>query len=439
MRTISQRGLRLAFLFALSSLILHSTLVVAEPVPLKRVVELALGHSTTGAAADATAQRAFASYRSLRDQYLPTLTVGSGLGATWGYPLSLEGSAPSIVNTTAQSALINPSLRDFIREAHSEWEASTAQTRDQRDQTIQDAVLSYMELNRWEALQSRLSEEYSAALKMEQIVNQRIQEGVDNPLARNQARLNTARVYLHISQAQGAIDVLRSRLSQLTGLPAASIETVSDSIPPLPEVKQEDNLPARALAASPTLQMASLHSTAMTFHARGEHRALLPTVDFAAQYALLATFNNYQQFFQPHSFQANNASLGVVIRFPFFNPSQHARAQAADADALRAQKDLETSRNQVSEQTLRLQRSVQQLAAAQEVADLEYEIAKSNLDAAEIRLDAGTATLHETEDARTQANERYNSVQDADFQLERARIGLLRATGDLSAWVGVSK
>jgi len=439
MKAVTQRGLRLSFVLALSFLVLHSTLLAAETVPLKRVVELALGHSTTGAAADAAAQHAFASYRATRDQYLPALMVGSGLGATWGFPLSLEGSAPSIVNTTAQSALINPALRDFVREARTEWEASIAQTKDQRDQIIQDAVLSYVELSKWEALQAHLSEEYSAALKTEQIVNQRIQEGVDNPLARNQARLNTARVYLHISQAQGAIDVLRSRLSQMTGLPAASIETMPESIPALPEVKQEDNLPARALETSPSIQMASLHSTALAFHARGEHRALLPTVDFAAQYALLATFNNYQHYFQPHSFQSNNASIGVVIRFPFFNRSQHARAQAADAEALRAKKDLETSRNQVSEQTLKLQRSVQQLAAAQEVADLEYAIAKSDLDAAEIRVDAGTATLHEEEDARTQANERYNAVQDADFQLERARIALLRSTGDLSSWVGVGK
>ncbi|MGA8152905.1 MAG: TolC family protein [Terriglobales bacterium] len=439
MRNVSQCGLRLAFLFALSLSFLQANPLAAEPVPLKRVVELALGHGTTAEAADATAQRAFASYRSMRDQYLPSLTVGSGLGATWGYPLSLEGSAPSIVNTTAQSALINPALRDFVREAQTEWEASTAQTKDQRDQVMQDAVLSYIELSKWEALQAHLSEEYSAALKMEQIVNQRIQEGVDNPLARNQARLNTARVYLHISQAQGAIDVLRNRLSQLTGLAAASIETISESIPSLPEVKQDENLPARAVAASPSIQMANLHSTAMAFHARGEHRALLPTVDFAAQYALLATFNNYQQFFQPHSFQANNASIGVVIRFPFFSPAQHARAQAADAEALRAKKDLEISKNQVSERTLKLQRSVQQLAAAQEVADLEYEIAKSDLDATEIRVDAGTATLHQEEEARTQVNERYNAVQDADFQLDRARIGLLRATGDLGAWIGVGK
>jgi outer membrane protein TolC len=164
-----------------------------------------------------------------------------------------------------------------------------------------------------------------------------------------------------------------------------------------------------------------------------------PTVDFAAQYALLATFNNYQDFFRPGSFQQHNATIGVAIRFPFLNPSQHARAQAADAGALRAKKDVEAAKNQVSEQTLKLQRSVEQLAAAQQVADLEHEIAKSNLDAVQVRVEAGNATLHDAEDARTQADERYNALQDASFELQRARIALLRTTGELDSWIGVSK
>jgi len=276
-------------------------------------------------------------------------------------------------------------------------------------------------------------------LKMEQIVNQRIQEGVDSPQARTQARLNTARVYLHISQAQGSIDVLRSRLSQWTGLPASSIETIADSIPALPEIKQSDDLAAKALQVSPGIEVANLHSTALAFHARAEHRAMWPTLDFAAQYALLATFNHYQDFFQPGSFQKHNATVGVAIRFPFFSPSQRARAQAADADALRAKKDAETARNRVSEQTLKLQRSVDQLAAAHEVADLEYQVAKLNLDAIQVRLEAGTATLHDADDARSQANERYAGLQDASFELQRARILLLRTTGGLGSWTGVKQ
>jgi len=413
--------------------------LAAEQVPLKRAVELALAHSTTMQASQTDEQRAFASYHEARNQYLPQLTVGSGLGKSYGYPLSLEGSAPSIVNTTAQFALINPALRDFVRAARTDYQASTVQTKDQRNQVIQDTVLSYAELSKWEKLMTHLSHDYEDALKMEQTVNERVLAGVDNPLLRNQARLSAARVYLHISQAQGAIDVLRNRLSQLTGLPATAIETAPESIPALPEVKQEDNLAAKAAHDSPLIQIADIRASALAFRARGEHRALWPSVDFAAQYALLATFNNYQQFFQPHSFQSNNATVGVEIRFPFLNPSQHAHAQAADAAALHAKKDVETTRNQVSEQALRLQRSVEQLAAAQQVVELEYQIAKSNLDATQVRVDSGSSTLHDLDDARNQANERYDALQDTNFELERARINLLRATGDLEAWVGVSK
>jgi outer membrane protein TolC len=440
MKPASHRGFGLSILFFVGVfLIPFCGILAAEQLPLKRAVDLALTHSTTMEASHIDEQRAFASYQELRNQYLPQLVVGSGLGKSWGYPLSLEGSAPSIVNTTAQSALINPALREFVRAAKTDWQESTVQTRDQRIQVIEDTVLSYAELNKWERLITRLSQEYEDALKMEQVVNQRIAAGVDNPLIRNQARLYAARVYLHISQAQGAIDVLRNRLSHLTGVPAAAIETVSESIPELPEVKQEDNLAAKAAQESPLIQIADIRATAFAFRARGEHRAMWPTIDFAAQYGLLSTYNNYQDFFRPGSFQRHNATVGVAIRFPFLNPTQHAHAQAADARALLAKKDVEATRNHVSEQTLKLQHSVEQLAAAQQVVDLEYQIAKSNLDATQVKADAGSATLHDLDDARNQANERYNVLQDANFELTRARIGLLRATGELETWAGVGK
>lgn len=411
----------------------------AEPLPLKRAVELALGHSTTAAAASADEQRAFASYREARDQYIPQFILGSGLGKSWGFPLSLEGSAPAIVNLNVQSALINPALRDFVRAAKTEWQASSLRGKDQRNQVIQDTVLSYAELSKWESLLGHLQKQLEDSLKMEQVVNQRIQEGVDNPLTRNQARLTTARTRLRISEARGAADVLRNRLAQFTGLPASSIQTVPDSIPALPEVNQEDDLAAKAVQASPSVEAAQDRAVAKGLRARGEHRTMLPSVDFASQYALLSTYNNYDQYFRAGSFQRHNATLGVAIRFPFFSPSQRARAEGADADAVRARKDADAAKNQVSEETLRLQRSVGQLAAAQQVADLEYQVAQSSLEALQVRTGAGTATVHDLEDARVQSTERFNQLQDANFELERAQITLLRATGDLESWAGVGK
>jgi hypothetical protein len=50
-------------------------------------------------------------------------------------------------------------------------------------------------------------------------------------------------------------------------------------------------------------------------------------------------------------------------------------------------------------------------------------------------MDAGTATIKDMGDARAQASERYIAVQDATFELQRARVGLLRSTGELEKWI----
>src|SRR5580765_3743452 len=233
-------------LAAASSALLLGTLIAsalplfAEPLPLKRAVELALSHSTTTAAANADEQRVIASYHEARNQYIPQMIVGSGLGKSWGFPLSLEGSAPSILNLNSQSAIYNPALREFVRAAKTDWQASTFQTKDQRAQVIQDTVLAYTELNHWEQTLSHLEQEQADAAKMETTVNQRVEAGVDSPAMKNQARLVVARVRLRAAEAHGSIDILRNRLAQLIGLPADNIETITDSIPAMPEVKQED-------------------------------------------------------------------------------------------------------------------------------------------------------------------------------------------------------
>src|SRR5438477_12940885 len=94
------------FCFFLASAAIGAPSANAEPLTLKRAVDLALTHSPATGQAAADEQRAFASFRETRDQFIPQLLIGSGLGDSWGYPLSLEGSAPSLVNLTAQSACL---------------------------------------------------------------------------------------------------------------------------------------------------------------------------------------------------------------------------------------------------------------------------------------------------------------------------------------------
>jgi len=420
-----------------------------EPVPLKRMVELALSHATGAAISSADEQHAAASYRELHDNYIPQLSTGAGIGYSYGFPLALEGSAPSLFNINAQSALLNPSLRDFVRAAKADSAVASLKSKDQRDQIIQDAAQSYAELTKWEQRLGKLQETEAEANKLQTAVEQRVKEGIDSELDQKKARLSAARVRLRIAEAQGSADVVREHLSKLTGLPAASIQTDPDSIPAAPAAPPADEPAKDTAATNLSVEAAVEHARAQYLRAQGEHRVLWPSIDFAAQYALLSRFNNYQNYYIPsrpcttslgeflcvsNNFQQNNATIGVSIRFPLFNASQRARAQAADADALKAAKQAEAAKNQVSEQTLRLQRSVAQLQAARDVAQLDLEIAQKNQDAVQTRMDNGAANLHDLDDARSQVSERFIALQDVNFNLECSQLGLLRSTGDLEKW-----
>ena len=274
---------------------------------------------------------------------------------------------------------------------------------------------------------------------MEQVAQQRVDAGVDRPQMRTEAKLAVARANLHVLQAENSVQSLRMLLSQVTGLAAAAIQVDPDSIPAFPEVPSDPGTSAEVAEASPLVSQAQQHAVAQEFRARAEHRGLWPSIDFATQYALLARYNNWDQFFVNKAFQRNNASIGVVIRFPFFNAPQRAHARAADADAAKAKAEVQIAKNQVSQEVLKLQSSTRQLAAAKEVSQLEFDLAKSNFDEIEVRTNSGGANVHDQASARAEMSEKFNQLQDADFELSRARLALLRVKGDLESWVGVPK
>jgi outer membrane protein TolC len=437
MKSKAWSGVRI-YKILLAVLFLPASLL-AEPVTLHRAVELALSHATGISIATADQQHASASYRELRNSYIPQLNAGAGIGWSDGFPLSLEGSAPSLFNVNAQSALINPALKDFIRAAQGDVKVSNLHTKDQRNQIIQDTVLSYAELAKWEQRLSRLREAETSEQQMQAAVDQRVKEGIDSEMDGSKARLSVARVRLRLAEAAGAADVLREHLSSLTGMPIAAFEIDPESVPALPVVKQEtqEDLSAKSTEANPIVQAAVEHARAQYLRVKAERKSLWPSVDFAAQYALLASYNNYEAYYL--HFQPNNATVGISIHLPFLNYAQHARVQEAESEAQKATKQAEATRNQVSEETLRLERSVTQMQAARDVAALEYEIAQKNVEAVRTRMDSSTANLHDLDNAQTQASERLITLQDVTFELERSQVALLRATGDLETWALATK
>ena len=403
-----------------------------DRLPFRTAIELALKNSTTTAIAHADQERARAGYQQAHDLFLPQVTLGSGLAFSYGFPLSLEGSAPAVFNVNTQQFLFNRAQQEFVKAAKNERQTTEALNADRRNDVIMETAVDYMQLD---LLQSSLNVQLEAqefAAKFEDIVNQRVQSGLDSQVELNRAKLASAKVRLQLAQTKSAADQLRLRLSQLTGLPAATIQTSTETIPPLPAVPADQDLIALALSKNPAVKTASLAAQTKMFRANGEEKQLYPSLDVVAQYAVLARYNNYDQFFR--KFQRHNVTLGVAIRFPILNSSQRAVADAARADALKAQKEAQNAKDQVSSETLKLQRSAQELSAARDVSRLEHQLAETDVTATHEKIQSGAATLKDEQSSRITEHDRYVAYIDSTFQLDKTQVQLLRQTGELENW-----
>jgi outer membrane protein TolC len=403
-----------------------------KTLPFRTAIELALKNSPASGISRYDMQKAQATAKQSRDFFLPSVVFGSGLGFSYGFPLSLEGAAPSIFNVNIQGGLLNFSQRENVKAARTEQEISANQSADRRNDVILETALAYMQLDLLQSSITIQSEQQAAATKYQDITTQRAQAGLDSQLEITRAKLAVARTRLDIAQTRGAADQLRLRLSQLTGLPANEIVTDTESIPRLPAVSQEQDLPAEAVKTNYVAKLADQTAEAKEYRARAERRALYPSVDLVGQYAVLARYNNYDQFFL--KFQRNNVTAGVAIRFPFINPAQHAAADAANADANKAREEARSMKQQVSSDTLKLQRSVEQLAAAHDVAELEHQLAQADIEAARAKIESGQATLKDEQNARVTEHQRYTALLSSSFDLDKVQIQLLRQLGNLEKW-----
>src|SRR5215831_12824295 len=364
-----------------------------RPLAFRTAIELALKNSATTGLSQADLQRARSVVRQTKDVFLPQMVLGSGLGASYGFPLSLEGAAPSIFNVNFQGALFNLAQRNYVKAAKSDAQLTAAQNADRRNDVIMETALDYVQLDLLDSSLTIQKEQQQSAQKFQDIVAQRIQAGLDSDVEGTRAKLAGARTRLDIAQTQAAADQLRLRLSQLTGLPVTAIQTSTETIPEMPAVAQSEDLPGEALKSSPAVKMADAAAQAKEFRARGERKQLYPAIDFVGQYAVLARFNNYDEFFQ--KFQRHNVTAGIAIRFPFLNPVQRAAA---------------------------------------EVAQLEHQLAQSDIESTHAKIESGAASIKDEENARVAEHERYTAYLNSSFELDRAQIQLMRQIGQLEAW-----
>jgi outer membrane protein TolC len=432
-----------AALLILTALALGPALTPAHAqISLVSAVDLALKDNPRVRLAQADVDKSTAVLKESKDVYIPAVTVGSGLGWSYGYPLG----QPSVVNAQLTGAILSWSQKDYIRAARFGLQAAILSLNDARAAVEEDTVVTYLALDRDLAREQALDEQLARAEQLITIVTDRLNAGVDSQMDLTQAKLTAAQIHLAYLNAQDETATDQLHLAHLIGLPSTNLTTVADSVPRLgaPPADQA----TAALPESPSLQAALSSAESKQRTAWGDSRKLYrPQISLASEYSLFAKFNNYTLYFPtlPNGksvFQYNNAGIGIQMSWPIFDRALKDKAQESAADAVHAFADYDNARIKEQEGHAQLAHSTRTLAAKAEVADLQQQLASQQLASIRTQLQANAAnpnapqrTPKDQANAEIDERGKYVSMLNSRFDLQQAQVQLMRAQGKLDTWL----
>jgi outer membrane protein TolC len=402
-------------------------------------IGLALKSNPKVLMAQADVSKALAAVQQLRDAYIPNIVGGSGIGPpSYGFPLG----QPSIFNITSTSLVFSYSQRDYLRAARAALDAANLNLKDIREGVAEDTAVTYLSLDRDIQRQAALQQQQGFADRLVSIVQDRLDAGQDTPIDLTATRLTAAQVRLARLRAEDETEVDRAHLARLIGLPEQGLGTTSDTVPAFPATSPD--LVSTTMTTSPVVESAYATAHAKQETAFGEARYLWrPQIYFEGQYSRFAKYTNIQDYY--FRFQQNNAAVGVQITIPVYDVAHRARERQAAADASHALHEADMLRDQFFDSRLRARHTAAELSTRAEIASLDQQLAHQQLEIMLVQLKTGSGNLSgpqmspkDEQTARIAEREKFVAVLNANFEAQQAEIGLMRAAGQLEAWIAAA-
>jgi outer membrane protein TolC len=416
-------------------LLVTAVLLPAEVryMTLRQVADLAQKQSPEIALARLEEQQAAQAVRIARDPFSPRVAVGSGLAYSSGFPMSIEGATPSIVQARATQFLFNRQQSYAVAQAKEEAVGASISTGARRDEVAFRAASLFLDAERAGRVSAMLRKEAESLEKVAEAVRSRVEEGRELPLENRRAALNLARARQFLMTAEADQAAAETSLAIVLGF--GSDDRIRPTIeertpPPLPD--SEETAVAGALESSKELRRLESRVAAKGLELRGERAARLPRIDLVAQYGLLARFNNYEDFFR--KFQRHNGQIGLSFQLPLLTgPGVSAAAAQTQAEIAHLRIQMNQARDRVAQEARLAFRQVRISESARDVARLDLELAREQLSVILAQMQEGRASLRQVEEARITESTEWIEFYDAQHAVERARWNLLRHTGDLMA------
>lgn len=384
-------------------------------------------------------QRAQEDIRIAQNPFRPKVYGGSGLAYTYGYPNTIEGNAPSLFQTKTDMHLFNRPESYKLSAARELSRGSQFGAQAKGDEVAYRAADLFLSASQSEKESSTLGSEIPSLEKVSSAMDASVSEGTELPLDSKRAKVNLAVTQQRLDGAKLDADYFEMMLAITLGYSAndrvkpRESEQLTFSIPP-----SESEAADTALHNNRELRQMQANVLAKELDLRSYRAERLPQVDLVAQYALFLK-QTYTQYFPGNKFQYNNAQLGASITIPLLTGSASkamAEQSATDLQKLRVQVD--QTRNRIIADT---RRSYQQWRKTEELRNLsrmQLDLAREELTVLLAQNGEGRVPMSQVERARLEESDRWIGLYDAETQVIRAKLAILRETGNLMAAVGLN-
>jgi outer membrane protein len=396
---------------------------------LGEAVRMALSRSSDILIANAQAAQAAETVREMHSLNRPQAVVGSGLAYNNGFPLSIEGSAPSLVQIGVTQSIFSKKNKNLILESEQSSLAGRIGADSARNQVAARVALIYNELFRARQANVFWTERLASLDKEREIIAPQVEAGRLRPLDLTLSRSALSGARQELLSSQERIRLAEVELRQLTGVPAGSAIAVTEpdlNDPSLDAPAEE--IFRRAAEIHPEIREADATLQARKLHIESVRGEKYPQLLVVSQYAVFSKANNYQDYFK--TFVRNNFLAGLSVQFPIFTGSR------TEAQISRSVQEAETARLQLErlKDNLRLniERTCSGLRIARSAVEVAHDAAAAageSLEIEESLLEAGRIGFREIQAARSQLAEKRIGELDAAKALFDRKVELLRLTG----------
>ena len=405
---------------------------------LAQALEIAARQNPEVALARLDAQRAEEGVKIALDPFRPKVYAGSGLAYTYGYPNSIDGNAPSLVQVRTDMALYNRPKSYQVAAAREIARGSQFGAQAKADDVAYQAADLFLLAAQARHQDETIAGQLPGLQKVVDSMSAAVSEGSELPLELKRAHVNMAISETRLSSLRLDRDYYEMMLAIVLGYPATDrVKPVDSDLSLTPTPPSEEEAAEIALRNNRQLRQMQSNVLAKELDVRSYRSARLPQVDLVAQYALFAKYN-YVNYFQ--KFQHNNFQIGASISFPLLiGPASSGLALQSYTDMQKLRIQMDQLHNRILSDTRRSYEQWQKAEKMRDLSRMQLDLAREEVNVLLLQNGEGRVPVTRVEQARLEEGDRWIDFYNAEAQVVRTKFAILRQTGTLLAAVRAQK